>query len=412
MQFFNSQTLALSSLLFLVANAAPSPTLKQRNLDAVSLAKRASCTPTAGGASSVDDVPAIESAIASCGSGGTIVIPAGKNYYLNSMLDFSECKSCTFNIEGTLTASNNLTYWATQTAMIYMKDIAGATIQSLTGSGVIDGNGQAAWESFAQDSSLKRPTLHYIDGGSNIVIQNLAAKNPPNVFFSVKGDATNVQYDSLTMTAKSDSDTAPKNTDGFDIGASTYTTLTNITVSNQDDCVAFKPGANYVTVDTITCTGSHGLSVGSLGSTNTDTVQNVYVTGATMIDSTKAVGIKLYPGGSSHGQGVVSNVTYDGVTVTNCDYAAQIQTCYGEDATYCTTYPSTGTIAGVVFKNFKGTTSTKYAPATANLDCSSAGTCGVTISNWSVKAGSGTAEVLCANTPSTLGVTCTDGASG
>lgn len=57
----------------------------------------------------------------------------------------------------------------------------------------------------------------------------------------------------------------PKNTDGFDVGASQFVTLRNIKVSNQDDCVAFKPGANFTTVTDITCTGSHGISVGSLG---------------------------------------------------------------------------------------------------------------------------------------------------
>lgn len=43
---------------------------------------------------------------------------------------------------------------------------------------------------------------------------------------------------------------------------------------------------------------SHGLSVGSLGKSagSTDLVQNVVVNGANMVDSTKAVGIKLYQG--------------------------------------------------------------------------------------------------------------------
>jgi len=63
--------------------------------------------------------------------------------------------------------------------------------------------------------------------------------------------------------------------------------------------MAFRPGAHYVTFNTITCTGS------------TDTVSNVYVTNADMTTSTKAVGIKLYPGG--FGSVVVKNVTFDGV---------------------------------------------------------------------------------------------------
>lgn len=203
----------------------------------------------------------------------------------------------------------------------------------------------------------------YIVGGSGITVSGFTMKNPPNVFISQKGAATNMNYASLTMTASSKSTNAPKNTDGFDIGESTYTTLKNIYISNQDDCAAFKSGCNYVTVDTITCTGTtHGLSVGSLGKTNADTVKNVYVNKATMIGCSKAAGIKVYPGGSTHGTSTVSNVTWNDVTVTNCDYAAQVQSCDGGTAAECTANPSAASLTGIYFKDFKGPTSSKYAP--------------------------------------------------
>jgi galacturan 1,4-alpha-galacturonidase len=393
--------------------ATPSPIQNQANK--VVLAKRATCTPTSGGIQSVDDTPAIHSAISTCGNGGTIVIPAGVTYYLRTTLDFTGCVGCTFNLEGTLKASDDTSYWNGKTAIILFNGIATCTFQSLTGSGVIDGNGQASYDLFATDSSYARATTVYIEGGSShLTFKGFRIKNPPNVFFNMKGSSTNLQFASLTMTAASKSTNAAKNTDGFDVGATTYVTITDVTVSNDDDCVAFKSGANYVTVSGITCTGSHGLSVGSLGGSagSTDTVKNIYVTDATMINSSKAVGIKLYPGGSSHGTATVSNVTYDGVTVTNCDYAAQIQSCYNEDASYCSSYPSTASVTGVYFKNFKGTTSTKYEPDIANIDCPGAGTCDVYFSGWSVKPPSGTATYLCANVDSSPGITCTSGASG
>lgn len=88
-------------------------------------------------------------------------------------------------------------------------------------------------------------------------------------------------------------------------------TIANTKVTNQDDCVAFKSGSNYVTVTDITCTGSHGISVGSLGGGSSATsVQNIYVSGATMVSSTKAVGIKLYDAESGHVAATVNNVTY------------------------------------------------------------------------------------------------------
>lgn len=367
------------------------------------------CTPTAGGDASTDDTPAIASAIASCGSGGTIVIPAGTTYYLNTVLEFTGCEGCTVNIEGTLQASDDLDYWEGKTAIIYLEDIAGATVQSTTGAGVIDGNGQAAYDRFASDSSYARPTLFYVSGGSDIVVTGLTTINPPNVYYSVNGGATNVAFSGLTMTSESTSDNPAKNTDGFDIGSSTYTTLSNITVSNQDDCVAFKAGANYVTVTDISCTGSHGLSVGSLGSSSDDTVQNIWVEGATMISSAKAVGIKTYPSGDDHGTSTVTNVTYKSITVQDCTYAIQIQSCYNEDADYCADNPGNAVLTGITFEGFSGTTT---GEATSNLDCGADGTCDISISDYDVTGSDGSTEVLCANTPSDLGVECTDGASG
>ncbi|THZ08150.1 pectin lyase-like protein [Aureobasidium pullulans] len=373
------------------------------------VAKGPVCTPTAGGAATKDDTPAIYAAIQKCGNGGTIVIPAGKTYYLNTVLEFDGCKSCVFQLDGTLKASDDLTYWEGKTAILHLKSVPGLTF---TGAGVIDGNGQKAWDHFATDSSYKRPTLFYIDGGNNIKMDGWTMINPPNVFHSVKGNALNIAYSNLNMSAVSTSKNLPKNTDGFDIGASTYVTLTDITVLNDDDCVAFKPGSNFTTVIGITCTGSHGLSVGSLGKSNADSVSNIYVSDATMISSSKAVGIKTYPMGNGHGISTVTNVTYTNIKVQNSDYAIQIQSCYGEDGTYCETNGNNAVLKGIVFENFSGTTSKKYSPTTANLNCGAKGTCDVKVKNYAVKAGSGTGQVLCNNTPGSLGVACAKGASG
>lgn len=406
MRFFNALLLLVS-----LASAATLPAIEPptRVVD-----KRATtCTPVTGGSGSVDDVPAIQSAIAACPS-GTIVIPAATTYYVNSAFTFAGCSGCTLQIEGTLKVASDTSYWNGRQAIFLMSGITGAKVYSSTGSGLIDGNGQNAYDLFAVDSSYDRPTLFYITGSKNIIIQNLRFKNAPNVFHSVTGGSSNVQYIDINLSAVSKSANPAKNTDGWDIGSATYVTITRATVTNDDDCVAFKPGCNYVTVTDITCTGSHGLSVGSLGSRfgSVDTVQNVYVSKATMINSTKAAGIKLYPAGPDHGSATVKNVTWDGVVVKNSDYAFQIQSCYNEDATYCQEYPSTAQLSGVIVKNVSGTTSSKYQPTVMNLNCPAAGSCGVTMSGITVAPPSGTARYLCANTPSTLGLTCTSGASG
>ncbi|KAJ7470778.1 glycoside hydrolase family 28 protein [Mycena latifolia] len=380
----------------------------------VDVAKRATCTPASAADAGTDDVPAIEAAIKSCGNGGIIVLPAGKQYAIRSTLDFTGCVNCDVQLEGTLKMSEDLTFWNGKATTISINAINGAKFRSLTGTGVVDGNGVPYWIEFAANSSYARPTLVSITGASSaITISNIRFKNPANVFHSVSGGSTNIVYDSLRMDATSTSTATAKNTDGFDVGSSTFVTIRNTTVVNQDDCVALKPGSNFATVTGITCSGSHGLSVGSLGggAGSTDTVKNAILGPATMINSAKAVGIKLWEGGSTHGVATVSNVTWTGITVQNCDYAVQIQSCYeASDTTNCVA--NTDSLTGVTFENFSGTTSTKFSPVVANIHCSASATCNVVLKNFTVKPPSGTAQVLCSNIDGTLGVTCSGSASG
>jgi galacturan 1,4-alpha-galacturonidase len=65
-----------------------------------------------------------------------------------------------------------------------------------------------------------------IDGASSgITISNLNFKNPAAGFHSAKGGSTNILYDSLTLTAVSTAMATAKNTDGIDVGASTFVTI-------------------------------------------------------------------------------------------------------------------------------------------------------------------------------------------
>jgi galacturan 1,4-alpha-galacturonidase len=253
-----------------------------------------------------------------------------------------------------------------------------------------------------------------VDGSSNIQMSGITLKDAPMFHVVTSGNSQNVVYSDLTLYSVSTSSNVAHNTDGFDIGPASYVTVQNTQITNNDDCVVLKPGANYVTATGITCIGSHGLSVGSLagGAGSDDIVTNSIFKNCTTSGSTKAAGIKYYPGGTTHGTGSVSNVTWEDIVCDSCDYAIQIQTCYSSNSTYCAQYPSTGQISDVVFSGFSGTTSGHYGDAVANIDCSPAGTCGIVIEDFSVEAPDEASEVLCANTPSDLGVTCTVGASG
>jgi galacturan 1,4-alpha-galacturonidase len=229
------------------------------------------------------------------------------------------------------------------------------------------------------------------------------------VFISIRDSTAKASLTNLTLRAKSSSKVLPKNTDGIAVGKSTDVRISNITVYNQDDCVTFKPGANFVTVDTVTCTGSHGISIGSLGKDNADSVSNIHVKNAHMIKSSKAAGIKTYPPTNGHGTSTVTNATFSSFKVEDCDYAIQIQSCYPDKS--CE--GGGAKLSGILFEDFTGMTSKRNDPVTANLNCGKAGgVCDVRVSKYAVKAPSGSGKVLCGSVPKVFGVGCSSGSFG
>lgn len=136
--------------------------------------------------------------------------------------------------------------------------------------------------------------------------------------------------------------------------------IQNSHIDNGDDCVSFKPNSTDIVVQNLICNGSHGISVGSLGQYvgEVDIVKNIYVScilsssnpmfiqsnaekvyNISMSNASDGARIKVWPGISSAmsgdlqgggGSGAVSNITYDGMVVSNVDYAIQITQCYGQ----------------------------------------------------------------------------------
>jgi galacturan 1,4-alpha-galacturonidase len=163
-------------------------------------------------------------------------------------------------------------------------------------------------------------------------------------------------------------------------------------------------------VQNLICNGSHGISVGSLGQYvgEVDIVKNIYTYNVSMSNASDGARIKVWPGVSSAlsedlqgggGSGSVSNITYDGMVLSNVDYAIEITQCYGQkNLTLCNQFPSNLTISDISIKNFHGTTSKKYDPLVGYLVCSSPSVCSdINIQNVTVKSPSGTDTFACAN---------------
>ncbi|KAH6699114.1 polygalacturonase [Leptodontidium sp. MPI-SDFR-AT-0119] len=258
-------------------------------------APAASCTATA--------FSQVATAVAGCTDIvlNNIAVPAG------SQLDLTKVKpSTTVTFKGT-------TAWTSPLILIGGSDfhITGAS------GAVIDGNGPAWWDGKG-DNGVKKPN-HFIQvkaAGTKALIDNLTIKNYPAHCFTLGGSnliIRNVHLDNSAGNAPnslSGGKPAAHNSDGFNCKASNLL-LEDISVINQDDCVAVTGGGN-VTVRRANCDGSHGLSIGSIGSDTT--IKDVFFYDSIVKNSEQGARIKTVSGATNS---LVQNILYQNITVSN-----------------------------------------------------------------------------------------------
>lgn len=138
-----------------------------------------------------------------------------------------------------------------------------------------------------------------------------------------------------------------------------------------------------------------------------------------MANASDGARIKVWPGVPSAlsgdlqgggGTGMVKNITYDTMHLSNVDYAIEITQCYGQsNLTLCNQFPSSLTISDILIENFDGTTSKKYDPIVGTLVCSSPNVCSnFTVQDINVHSPKGFDEFTCKNIDETnLHVNCT-----
>ncbi|EME83261.1 glycoside hydrolase family 28 protein [Pseudocercospora fijiensis CIRAD86] len=235
-----------------------------------------------------------------------ITVPAGETL---DMTDLADGTTVTF--EGTTTFE----YDEWKGPLISFSG-TGLTVTGASGH-VIDGNGAKWWDGKGSNGGVTKPKFLYAHKMIDSTISGLNIQNCPVQCFSVNR-AENLYIKDVTIDnsagdeLNSDGATLGHNTDAFDVGSSTRVFISGVTVKNQDDCLAINSGTE-ISFTGGSCSGGHGISIGSVGGRDNNDVANIYIANNTISDSANGVRIKTV----YNATGSVKNVTYTGITLSN-----------------------------------------------------------------------------------------------
>ncbi|ETL89413.1 hypothetical protein L917_11673 [Phytophthora nicotianae] len=225
---------------------------------------------------------------------------------------------------------------------------------TVTGSGTLDGQGSWYWE---KGTSISKPVFFRLKKVLSSTLENFNIKNSPYRTFSIL-DCEDTTLTGLTLDSSAGDGTA-KNTDGFDLSRNVRLTISDCTVYNQDDCLAMQ-SSNDTTFSGNTCSGGHGISIGSLGGdsvTESDIVSGLTVKNNKIVDSVNGIRIKtiidLY--------GTITGATYTDNTLSNVENAIVIHSDYSKsEGGYTGVATSKVEITDITISGLSGTANDIY----------------------------------------------------
>ncbi|KAH8719178.1 glycoside hydrolase [Phaeosphaeriaceae sp. PMI808] len=308
-----------------------------------------------------------------------MTVPAGVT------LDLTKLK------DGTVVTFQGTTTFASTPWEGPLISVSGTNITVNGASGhLIDGNGGKWWDGKGGNGGVKKPKFFFAHAMKSSRIVGLNIKNTPVQGFSING-ATDLTLDHITIdNSAGDVANGGHNTDAFDVGSSTGITISNANIKNQDDCLAVNSGTDITFIGG-TCSGGHGISIGSVGGRSNNIVKNVKVLSSSISNSQNGVRIKTV----SDATGSVSGITYKDITLSNISkYGIVIEQDYLNGGPTGT--PTAGVpITDLTIQNVKGTVSSKATPV---FILCAAGAC----SNWTWTGNSvtgGAKSLKCLNVP-------------
>ncbi len=270
----------------------------------------------AKGDGKTDNTSSIQMALnaAQTAGGGTVTIPSGT--FLSGPIIIHSSTRLDFASGSVLMMLPFGTYPSPPPAFITTDSSAHDIV--LGGSGTIDGQGQAWWDAFAADSTTVRPQEVNLGHVTRIQITGIRLQNPPEEHIWVKSD-TNVTITGITINTPGVSGkNPPKNTDGVDVTATGMFFCNNNIVAG-DDNIAMSGTNLYIGFSTFGV--GHGCSIGSITQNG---VSNVTVDHLTMNGTTSGIRMKS----ARDRGGLVQNLTYSNITMTNVQNPVFITSYY------------------------------------------------------------------------------------
>lgn len=262
-----------------------------------------------------DDTKALQAALdaAKSAGGGTVVVPAGT--FLSGPIVVGSSTRLELSAGAELEMLPMGTYPGTTA---FITAVASAHDIALTGSGTIEGQGQAWWNALTATPTLARPQEVSLEHVTRVLISGIRLQNPPEEHIWVKSDTdvtiTGITISTLAVTGQH----FPNNTDGVDISANGVFFCNN-DIACGDDNVVMEGTNIYVAYSKFGV--GHGCSIGSDtgGGVSAVTVDHVTFDGTTS-------GVRMK---SARGRGgLVQNLTYSNLTMTNVETPVFITSYY------------------------------------------------------------------------------------
>jgi galacturan 1,4-alpha-galacturonidase len=338
----------------------------------------------------IDDVPSILQAFELCGTNGTVVF-TNNTFYINQVMNTTNLLNCQVILDGELYYSDNIPYWLSHSIGVVLQSqstawlFGGTNVTFLGRGGWIYGNGQA-WYNENKDNSNQpgRPITITFYNSTNLYVDGLTIIQP-QFWATFVSHSQNVTMTNVFVNATSDSQYGTVNTDGADTWNSRDIVIENWTVTNGDDCIAAKGNTTNLLVKNVTCYGSDGVTIGSVGQypLTPDYVENVLFEDIVLFDSNNGAYIKTWQGieqntssngdAGGGGSGYVKNVTFRNFEFHNVNTPILITQCIyssGDAMNECDT--SLMQISNITWENFVGTSEYNLA---ASLHCAASHPC-------------------------------------